>query len=235
MKIKTIIVDDESMAIGVLKNYLKRFDDFKLMATSEDAMEALNILKNDSIDLIFLDINMPVINGLEFLKSLRKPPVVVIITAYREYAVECYELNVLDYLIKPVSFARFLKTVDKINHLFHPERAKEGAEGEDYIFIKVDKKMIRVDFSHILYIESLKDYIKIVTVSDNYITHQNLVGIAKVLPESKFLRIHRSYTVAIDKITILEGNCVEVGGQQLPIGRNFQTEAKKIILRKSLE
>ena len=235
MKIKTIIVDDESMAIGVLKNYLKRFDDFKLMATSEDAMEALNILKNDSIDLIFLDINMPVINGLEFLKSLHKPPVVVIITAYREYAVECYELNVLDYLVKPVSFARFLKTVDKINHLFYPERAKEGAEGEDYIFIKVDKKMIRVDFSHILYIESLKDYIKIVTVSDNYITHQNLVGIAKVLPESKFLRIHRSYTVAIDKITILEGNCVEVGGRQLPIGRNFQTEAKKIILRKSLE
>ncbi len=235
MKIKTLIVDDEPMAIGVIKNYVEKFDDFELVATSEDPMEAFSILKNESIDLIFLDINMPMISGLEFLKSLHAPPSCVITTAYREYAVESFELDVLDYLVKPVSFTRFLKTVDKINHHFYPERQKEGAEGEDYIFIKVDKRMIRVEFSDILYIESLKDYIKIITTSDSYITHQNLVGIAKVLPENRFLRIHRSYTVAIDKITMLEGNCVEVGGKQLPIGRNFQTEAKKIILKKSLE
>ena len=235
MKIKTLIVDDEPMAIGVIKNHLGKFDDFELVATSEDPTDALNILKSENIDLMFLDINMPMINGLEFLKSLQTPPACVITTAYREYAVESFELDVLDYLVKPISFTRFLKTVDKINHHFYPEQSKEGAEGEDYIFIKVDKKMIRVDFADILYIESLKDYIKIVTKSDNYITHQNLVGIAKVLPENAFLRIHRSSTVAIDKITMLEGNCVEVGGKQLPIGRNFQTEAKKIILKKSIE
>ncbi|TRX56125.1 response regulator transcription factor [Fulvivirga sp. M361] len=235
MKIKTLIVDDEPMAIRVIQNYLEKFDDFDLVAISGDPVEAFDILKNECIDLIFLDINLPMISGLEFLKSLRSPPSCVITTAYREYAVESFELNVLDYLMKPISFNRFLKTIDKINHQFYPERAKEGAEGEDYMFIKVDKRMIRVELSDILYIESLKDYIKIVTGDDNYITHQSLIGIGKVLPENRFLRIHRSYTVAIDKITMLEGNSVKVGCQQLPIGRNFQTGVKKIILKKSLD
>lgn len=233
MKIKCLIVDDEPLAINVIKRHLKGFDDFEVVACCNDAMEAFQILKSKAkIQLMFLDINMPELSGIDFIKSLDAKPLVVITTAYREYAVESFELDVFDYLVKPIALPRFIKTIDKVTEHYralNPAGIKVKGEN-DFIFIKVDKKIVKVFFADILYIESLKDYVRVVTQYENLITHHNLRSITKALPSDKFLRIHRSYTIALDKIKSLEGNNVEVQDKKLPIGRNYQKKIKKKIL-----
>ncbi|ELR68317.1 Two-component system response regulator [Fulvivirga imtechensis AK7] len=233
MKIKCLIVDDEPLAINVIKRHLKGFDEFEVVDTCNDAMEAFKVLKHKNIHLMFLDINMPELSGIDFIKGLDTKPLVVITTAYREFAVESFELDVFDYLVKPIALPRFVKTIDKvIEHfrLLHSSPSKHKGNN-DYIFIKVDKKIVKVFFSEILYIESLKDYVRVVTQYENLITHHNLRSISKSLPSDKFIRIHRSYTVAIDKIRSLEGNNVEIEDKKLPIGRNYQKKIKKHILK----
>ena len=237
-KIKCMIVDDEPLAINVIKKHLLHFDQLELVATCENAIEAFNTLSEQTIELIFLDINMPKLSGMELLKNLESTPMVIITTAYREYAVESFELDVLDYLVKPIAFPRFMKAIHKALRL-HQNWTSEGTliaeqgstKAPDFIFLKVNKKMVKVFFEDILFIESLKDYVRVKTIYEDLITHYNLSGITELLPISQFLRIHRSYTIALNKVKAIDGNSIEIADKSLPIGRNYVKEVKGKILR----
>lgn len=235
MKFRCLIVDDEPLAINVIKKHLSQLENYEIVGTAESAIEAYNILNDHKVDLIFLDINMTGLNGIDFIKTLEVKPSIIMTTAYREYAVESFELDVIDYLVKPIAFPRFMKALNKFNKLASLTNTEDSGDGEgDYIFLKVDKKMIRVPLDQILYIESLKDYVRVKTVYEELITHHNLSSITALLPGNKFFRIHKSYTIAIDKVKTLEGNTVEVGGKKLPIGRNYQKEIRQEILKKAI-
>lgn len=232
MRIKCIIIDDEPLAISVLKNYLSDFENFELIATFNTPIQALSVIENNEIDVIFLDINMPKMSGLDFLRVLTNKPHIVITTAYREFAVESFDLDVLDYLVKPIPFGRFLKSINKIQSQINLEKEKlvETTFKEDpFIFLKVDKKMVKIKLNDILYIESLKDYIKVFTVIGDYLVHKSMTSISEELPKDNFLRIHRSFTIAINKITSVEGNSIEIFKKRLPIGRNYLLEARQKI------
>lgn len=234
MKIKCLIIDDEPLAVRVIENHIKEFQNFEIVATFNNPIQALSIIETNTIDVIFLDINMPKMTGLEFAKSLNPNLMVVITTAYREYAVESYDLSVLDYLVKPIPFNRFLKTVNKITQKINTKNdfnSKAEENQESFIFLKVDKKLVKVKFNDILYIESLKDYIKVFTISDNHLVHKSLTSITEELPQDLFLRIHRSFTIAIDKVNSLEGNSVEIASKRIPLGRKYINHAKSIILK----
>ena len=231
MKIKCVIIDDEPLAIKVVENHLKEFQNFEIVSTFNNPLEAISLLEKGDIDVLFLDINMPKMNGLDFAKTLTTKTKVIITTAYREYAVESFDLNVLDYLVKPIPFNRFLKTVNKITQLIYLQKDNiEEDTNDSFIFLKVDKKLVKIKFEDILYIESLKDYIKVFTTIENYLVHKPLTSITEELPESNFIRIHRSFTIAIDKVKSIEGNLVEIGATRIPIGRKYLNHAKKIIL-----
>lgn len=232
MKIKCLIIDDEPLAINVIKNHLENVKNIEISGTFENALDALNYLNEHSVDLIFLDINMPLLDGLNFIKSLVKKPIIVITSAYTEFAIETYELDVLDYLVKPISLPRFLKATTKVFRKYNEQMHSTAHHAErSYLFIKVDKKkMKKVFLDEILVVESLKDYLKISTTSSRYIIHQTLSSFTEQLPSDNFIRINRSYTVAIDKIESLEGNSVEIGGIRYVIGRTFLEEVKSKIL-----
>ena len=232
MKIKCIIIDDEPLAIKVIKTHLKEFENIELVATFNTAMAALPTIESNEIDVIFLDINMPKMSGLEFIKTLTTKPYIIITTAYREYAVESFDLDVLDYLVKPIPFGRFFKAVNKITSRINLEKEKPSEvffKEEPYIFLKVDKKLMKIKLNDILYIESLKDYIKVITVIGDYLVHRSMTSMIEELPSENFLRIHRSFTIAINKITSVEGNSVEIANRRIPIGRNYLQFAKQKI------
>ncbi|TYP99736.1 LytTR family two component transcriptional regulator [Tenacibaculum adriaticum] len=236
MKIQCLIVDDEPLAINVLKKHLESFDNFNVSHTCNNPIEAFNILSKNQIQLIFIDINMPKLNGIEFIKSLSNPPLIIITTAYREFAVEGFELDVTDYLVKPIALKRIMKSLNKVSKLLNSKNGSQEVNQEqvinnNYFFIKVDKKMIKIFYDDILYIKSLKDYVSIKTIYDDYITHYNLLAITKLLPNNQFIRIHRSFTIAINKVMAIDGNCIHIGDKRLPIGRNFVKEVKDKILR----
>lgn len=239
MKIHCQIVDDEPLAINVIKKFLEHFQYAEVVSSCENAMDAFAYISGNPVDLLFLDINMPTLNGLDFLKSLKEPPLVIITSAYRDYAVEGFELNVLDYLVKPISFQRFLKAMDKANTAIREKRAinqplvTSPDKSKSFIFLKVDKKMVKVYLDEILYIESLKDYVRIHTVYEDLVTHQNLNSMAKMLPSDSFIRIHKSYTISVDKVKSIEGNCVEIAGKLIPLGRNYRKQVKEHILKAS--
>jgi DNA-binding LytR/AlgR family response regulator len=233
MKIKCIIIDDEPLAIKVIESHLKEFQNFEIVGTFNNPISALPLIDEENIDAIFLDINMSKMNGLEFLKSVELKTNIVITTAYREYAVESFDLNVLDYLVKPIPFNRFLKSINKITQKVgqQKEGKSETADSNDsYIFLKVDKKLVKINYQDILYIESLKDYIKVFTSIGSYLVHKSLTSLTEELPQDKFLRIHRSYTVAINKIDSIEGNSIEIGTKRIPIGRKYLAISKQTIL-----
>ena len=233
MKIKCVIIDDEPLAIKVVENHLKEFQNFEVIETFNNPIEALSLLEKGNVDALFLDINMPKMNGLDFIKTLNSKMNVVITSAYREYAVESFDLNVLDYLVKPIPFNRFLKTINKITQQVYLQKGiqkEEDSSNESFIFLKVDKKLIKIKFEDILYVESLKDYIKVFTTSGNYLVHKSLTSMTEELPDSNFIRIHRSYTIAIDKVKSVEGNLVEIATTKIPIGRKYVNHAKRIIL-----
>ncbi|QTE21258.1 LytR/AlgR family response regulator transcription factor [Polaribacter cellanae] len=235
MKINCIIIDDEPLAIKVVENHLKEFQDFKILATFNNPVKALSTLQNEAVDVLFLDINMPKMSGLDFAKTLNPDIHVIITTAYREYAVESYDLNVLDYLVKPIPFTRFLKTINRITRQVELQKGikikEEEVHNDYYIFLKVEKKLVKIKFDDILYIESLKDYIKVFTTTGNYLVHRSLTSITEELPQDCFIRIHRSFTIAIDKVCSVEGNLVEINTKRIPIGRKYVNHAKKIILK----
>ncbi|TDW47879.1 LytTR family two component transcriptional regulator [Flavobacterium sp. 270] len=237
MKIKCLIIDDEPLAINVIKSYIEQIEDLELINTFSNSIEGLNFLKNNTIDVIFLDINMPVLDGINFIKSLENPPLLVITSAYDQFAIETYELDVLDYLVKPIEFPRLMKAVNKINkRLNNTSKAPLETNKENaFIFVKIDKKkMKKIFLNEILVIESLKDYLKISTTSGKFIIHSTLSDFTNLLPERDFIRIHRSYTIAIDKIDAVEGNSIEIEGLRYVIGRSYIDEVKQKILNSSI-
>lgn len=234
MNIKCIIIDDEPLAIEVIESFLKEFKNVQVVGTFKDPIEALSILEQGGVDAVFLDINLPRMNGLEFLKSLKEYPQAIITTAYKEYALESYELEVLDYLVKPISFNRFLKSINKLTARLVSIKKHEPSMDlvqPAHIFLKVDKKLVKILLSDILFIESLKDYIRVSTLEDTFLSHKSLTSISEELPSENFIRIHKSYTIAIDKVRSIEGNLVEVGEKRIPIGRNYAAHAKQRILK----
>ena len=236
MKIKCIIIDDEPLGAEVIENHLGEFSNMELIGTFTNPLEALGAIEKGEVDAVFIDINMPKMNGLDFIKNLESRPYFIITTAYREYAVESFDLDVLDYLVKPIPFTRFLKSINKLSQKFLNDKSNETTTQsveKSFIFLKVDKKLIKIKFEDIYYIESLKDYIKVFTSSGDYLAHKSLSSISEEVPSTQFLRIHRSFTVALDKIQAVEGNSVLITGKRIPIGRKYINHAKDVILNTS--
>lgn len=233
MKIKTIIVDDEPYAIQVISGYLLKFSEIEVVATCSDAIKAFQLLQQKAVDLMFLDVKMPGLSGTELLKSLKNPPIVIFTTAYTEYAVEGFELDAVDYLVKPVSFDRFLRAMDKIFKLHNLNssialKAETPIAGKDiFLYLKVDRRMMKIHTNDILWVESLKDYIKVVTTDKTYITKQKISLLEEMLPEDRFVRIHRSFIVSVLKINSYYSFSVEVAGKELPIGRNYKLDVQR--------
>lgn len=226
MSLNCIIIDDEPLAINVIKNHISKISHLDIKASFNNAVEALEFMRSNTTDVIFLDIDMPVLDGLSFLKTLEKKPAIIITTAHEEFAVKGYELDVFDYLIKPIPFPRFLKAIDKLKRM----RQNSSKENE-HLFIKIGKKkMKKIYLNDIILVESLKDYIRVITHHGKYVVHQTLSSFTDDLPPRKFLRIHRSYTISIDKVEALEGNSVEINGSLYVIGRSYLNEAKIKIL-----
>lgn len=239
MKIRTLIVDDEPHALEVIEKYLAGFPEIELVATCNNGIKAFNVLQHKTIDLMFLDIKMPGISGMELLKSLKNPPKTIFTTAYSEYAIEGFDLDVVDYLLKPIAFNRFLKAMDKI---FTLQGAKKTAmlipevvnavEVNKFIYIKVDRKTVKVNAKDIYWIESLKDYVKIVLKDKTLITKQKISLLDELLPDDQFCRIHKSYLVAIDKIDSYYSFSVEILDKELPIGRSYKQQTMKCLQMK---
>ena len=245
--IKVIIVDDEPLAQDVLETYVEKFPELSLVQKCNNALEANEVLKNQDIDLMFLDIQMPQLTGIDFLKTLTRPPLVIFTTAYPNYALEGFELNALDYLLKPISLERFIKAVNKAVEQIKLQRnepgsassnAAEGSDHPDYIFVKADKKLIKVNYHDIIYIEGLKDYVIIRMENQRVITLQTMKSLEDKLPAPRFKRIHRSYIINIDKINAIVGNMVEVMEKNLPkhlpIGKNYRDELNDMIEKNKL-
>ncbi|MCK8524290.1 LytTR family DNA-binding domain-containing protein [Aquimarina sp. D1M17] len=228
---KCIIVDDEELARNLIKNHLNQLDDFEIFASCETAIEASKIIQQQSVDLLFLDIEMPVLRGTEFLKNLIHKPKVIFTTAYRDYAIEGFELNAVDYLLKPITFGRFLKAIEKFLALQDNNRLQtnvlESSIKPDFIFIRKDRKQVKVFFNDILYIESIKDYIRIHLPDDNYVTKHSITTFLELL-DDRFLRTHRSYIVNKDKVTAYTKHDVEIGKTEIPIGDSFRDVLHKL-------
>ena len=236
MAIKCIIVDDEPLAIEIVESYVNRIDQLHLQGTFRNAVQAFDYLQQHSVDLIFLDIQMPKLSGIEFLKTLKNPPKVIFTTAYRDYAIDGFDLEVIDYLLKPIPFERFLKAVAKVMHQqtastpTTPAKKIETA-ADDYVYFKVDKKMIKTKMAAVLYIESIKDYVKVRTEEKEIITQQKISYLEESLPSQQFLRIHRSFIVNIDKIDAYSATDVEIGKHSIPIGRNYKNDVMKVLAK----
>lgn len=236
--IKCIIIDDEPLAQRVIEKFLEDLPNFEVMAKCNNAFEAMDAVNSYNIDLMFLDINMPKLSGLSFLKTLKNPPLVIITTAYSEYAMEGYELDVVDYLKKPFSFERFLKAIQKVqdrlknidptiviaedDSIALPIENTPEINATNFIFVKANKKNYKVDIDDIFYIEALGDYIKIHTSNSVLVTYQSMKRIESILPSTVFVRIHKSYIVSVNKIKSVEGNMVEVKNEKITIGNSYK-------------
>ncbi|AKA34586.1 MAG: DNA-binding response regulator [Muricauda sp.] len=233
MGLKVMIVDDEPLAINVLKNYVEQVSELELAKTFSNAVDASTYLQGNEVDIIFLDINMPVLDGFDFLETIEHRPMVVITSAHEEYALKSYEAQAIDYLVKPISFPRFLKTVNRIVGLLSTSGENPHSNSRLSIFVKVDNKRLqKIYLDEILVVESLKDYIRIKTTSEKYIVHSTLSGFTEELPSEKFIRIHRSFTVSVDKIESVEGNSIEIDGIRYTVGRSYLEDFKRRVLKK---
>jgi DNA-binding LytR/AlgR family response regulator len=225
MKIKTIIVEDEPLAREGLKSYIREIDFLELVATCENALEANDAISSQNPDLMFLDIQMPKITGLDFLKSLKQPPLVIFTTAYPNYALQGFELDVIDYLVKPYPFDRFLKAVNKARELRFLKNQKLPIENsKDHIFLKVDNVLKRVNFEDILYIEGMENYIAIHTNEGRFITLMTMKSIEESLPSQMFLRVHKTYIISKPKVKGIVGNEIDMGSKKLPFSRSRRAE-----------
>jgi len=222
-KLKCIIIEDEPLAVKVLSDYIAQIPFLELKGAFKDAILATDFLRYNTVDLLFLDIHLPKLKGMAFLKTLSNPPAVIITTAYHQYAVEGFDLNVTDYLLKPFEFERFLIAVNKVKtaekELLKPN---ESPELKEYLFLNVQKKKVRILFSEIVYIESQREYIKIITTKNEYISKMSTHEIEALLPANLFRRIHRSFIVSISKIESYTAEIVEVNGVTIPIGRGYR-------------
>lgn len=228
-KITCIIIEDEPLAAKVLSDYIAQVPFLELQRTFKDAILATDYLRSNSADLIFLDIHLPKLKGMAFLKTLLHPPAVIITTAYHQYAVEGFNLNVTDYLLKPFDFERFLMAVTKVKTA-RAEKLKsiDNQEAKDYLFLTVQKKKVKILFSEVVYIESQREYIKVVTTKKEYISKISTHEIEALLPTHLFKRIHRSYIISINKIESYTAEMVEVNGVSIPIGRGYRDSIENL-------
>ena len=226
-KIICLAVDDEPPALDILKNYIQAVSSFELAGTCINAVDALNVLRSTHVDLMFLDIQMPQLLGTDLLRTLNNPPKVIFTTAYREFAIEGFELNAVDYLLKPISFERFLKAVNKVMDIKLPQQVQQETQ-DAYLYFRSDRKMHKVAMDDIIFIESLKDYIKVVTKSKTIITKQSISSIEERLPKSSFIRIHRSFIVSLNKVQSYSSELIAIGNEELPVSRMYRHEVEKV-------
>lgn len=225
--IRCLVVDDEPLALDIVADYIRKIPELHLIGTTTDALEALAIVQRGQADLVFLDVQMPELTGIQFLKIINGKCDVILTTAYPQYALDGYELNVIDYLLKPIAFDRFYKSVQKVLHSHtasSPQPAPPDPRNNDFIFVKTEHKIQRVDLNDILYIEGLKDYISIFTSSERVITLQNMKKMEETLPDNRFIRVHKSYIVALDKIASIERGRIFIGEKVIPIGDTYREE-----------
>jgi len=233
MKLRCLLIDDEPPALKILASYISNMNGMEIVGQCKNALEALDVLNQHTVDVIFLDIKMPKILGTEFLKNLSHPPKVIFVTAYRDYAVEGYELDAVDYLVKPVSFERFFKAITKLNRMMGKETISTSVDyksnPEAFVYLKVDKDMKKIFVNDIIYIESWKDYIKLFLVNGkNLVVKQTITAMENLLSEHKFMRVHRSYMVSINKISGYNGIAVQLETKEIPIGRLY----KQVVMEK---
>ena len=231
MKLKCIITDDEPIARKGLQNYVERIDFLELVGVCEDAIQLNNQLKSQQADLLFLDIEMPYMTGIELLNSLSNPPQVIITSAYAEYAIKGYDLEVSDYLLKPISFDRFLKAVNKV---YDQLISSQTPVVQDYLFVKTSLKLEKIRFNDMRFIEGVENYVAIYTSDGKIITHTTLRTILQKLPPERFVQVHKSYLVNIDKIDSIEGNLLGIGKNKIPLSRTYKETALEIILKNKL-
>ena len=229
-------MDDEPPALEVLKKYISAVPNLQLAGTCADALEALTMLQQHTIDLLFLDIQMPQLSGTDLVRTLKNPPKVIFTTAFRKFAVEGFELDAVDYLLKPISFERFLKAVNKVMDTNLHSLDINNSNGDNknrpedtFITLRADRKNLKVFLNDILYIESLKDYIKVVTPAKTIVTKQSISSIEETLPKNQFIRIHRSFIVSINKIETFTNEIIEIGKKELPISRMYKMEVNKAL------
>jgi len=253
-QLQCLIIDDEPLAQEVLENHISKVPSMLLVQKCSNAMEAFEALHKNKIDLIFLDINMPVVSGLSFLRSLKEPPAVILTTAYTEYAMEGYELDVVDYLLKPIPFDRFLKAVKKAAGQLAAKgiaapvildnagtagipggagNPAAGTEEKKYFFVKADGKLVKVNYADIRYIEGMKDYLKIHTTSGTIVTHHTMKAMEEQLPANRFMRVHKSYIIALNAIKSIDGSIIhlDMDKAEIPLGSSFKDALLEVVAR----
>ena len=235
-KIQCLVIDDEPPARKILMRHISGVEALNLVGSCSNAVEAISFLSEHSVDLLFLDIEMPQLLGTNFIRTLKNPPKVIFTTAYRKYAVEGFELDAVDFILKPISFERFLKAVNKVlqmdigsEKLVAEAKEDQPETANSFLYFRADRKMVKVFFNDILFIESLKDYIKIVTVSKNIVTKYVLSTLEEMLPANEFLRIHKSYIVNISKIDSYNADGIQILNKELPIGRLYKLEVTRVL------
>ncbi|HEY3251072.1 MAG TPA: LytTR family DNA-binding domain-containing protein [Ignavibacteria bacterium] len=236
MKIRTIIIDDEPLAREGMKAYIKQVGYLEFNGAFPNPLNAMRKIEKDKINLIFLDIQLPKINGIQFLKTLKVPPLVVITTAYPDYAIEGFELDVMDYLLKPISFQKFLKAANKVKSFLElKNKAKNGSNFDSgFFFIKTKNTYEKINYDDVLFIEAMQNYVAITTYKKKYITYVTLKGILENLPEARFVKIQKSFVAAISKIDSIEGNTVKIGEHSIPISRDNKNNILKRIMSNKL-
>lgn len=236
-KIKTLLVDDEYLALNLLENFIQKVPELEVIDKVKTPMKALDILSQQPVDLLFLDIQMPVLSGNQLLRTLKTPPLTIFTTAYADHAIEAFDLNAIDYLLKPFSFERFLQSVQKAKEQLQLKNAWVAPEpnlvlpksSHDYFSVKVDGKLVKIQFEDILYIEGLKEYVRIVCEDARFVTLESLKNLEEILPSGQFIRVHKSYIVAKKKVQALDGNQLEIRKQKIPISRSRREEVVQII------
>lgn len=220
---RCVIVDDEPLARELLAGYIEQLPNLSCIAVCQGALQAFSVLHEHEVDLMFLDIQMPGITGLNFLKSIKNPPKIIFTTAYMEHAVEAFELEAIDYLLKPITLERFIKAVQKVSPKKeeHAEAVSKSSDN-NYIFLKVDKRLVKIDHAEIIYTESLGDYIKVYTATQTYVSYLTMNKLEKLLPAHNFVRIHRSFIINLDHIQYIEGNFIRINNRDLPIGLTYK-------------
>jgi len=231
MEIKCIITDDEPIARKGLRGYIEKIDYLSLIGECEDALQLNNLLKTEKPDLLFLDIEMPYLSGLDLISSIQNPPKVIITSAYEKYALKGYELDVVDYLLKPIPFERFMKSVDKVYHLLEKESAKNTNE---YIFVKSGKHLKKIFIEDILFVESMENYVNVFTASSKEVVYSSLKLFSESLSGDNFLQVHRSYIVNIKHINSIEGNTIHIASHEIPVARNQRDQVFNTILNNRL-
>ncbi|MBO9703446.1 MAG: response regulator transcription factor [Sporocytophaga sp.] len=227
--IRCIAIDDEPLALDIIENYISKLPELQLEGRYTNPLEALEVLNKNTIDLLFLDIQMSELSGIQLLKALPNPPIVIFTTAYQKYALEGYELDVVDYLLKPIPFERFLKAVNKVKDLLSLQKSTADQNPlKDFIFVKSDYQMVKINLDDIIYIEGLKDYVKIFAGVKPIFAHQNMKSIESKLTND-FLRIHKSYIISLKKIEAVQKNMVKIAGIELPVGEIYKEQLFKII------